>query len=213
MNEIRINNELYGGNTISMEISEEDYIKLEDSGEIDPNITYYVFDGNVNDGSSDDGVNMDKIAELYFGSIEEREALANAINDKGVSTNITDSLMDMAEHVTHIYEGGNALAEHITEGYSAWVNGVLIEGTRPIPLTQQTGSFTISVPDYGSASRTVQFPIEFLSIPTVSATTSYSKVVATASNITTRQCVINFNSSSSTDQTVTVTWIANGEMR
>lgn len=174
----------------------------------------YIIKNNVKyGGGSGGGTNMEELSELYFGSIEEREALANAINDKGVETNITDSLLEMAEHVTHIYEGGDALAEHITEGYSAWVNGVLIHGTRPIPLTEQTGSFTIEVSSGGSASRTIQFPIEFLSTPAVSATTSYSKVVATVSGITTRQCVINFKSSSSTGQTVTCTWVANGEMR
>lgn len=40
--------------------------------------------------------------ELYYGSIAEREALAEAITAKGVNTNTSDSLTTMAENVTNI---------------------------------------------------------------------------------------------------------------
>lgn len=49
--------------------------------------------------TSGGGVDMESIQELYFGSIEEREALADAITNKGVDTNVADSLETMASNI------------------------------------------------------------------------------------------------------------------
>lgn len=52
--------------------------------------------------TSGGGVNMESIQEMFYGSIEEREALADAITNKGVNTNASDTLSTMAENVNNI---------------------------------------------------------------------------------------------------------------
>lgn len=52
--------------------------------------------------TSGGGVDMESMQELFYGSIEEREALANAITNKGVDTNVSDTLSTMAENVNNI---------------------------------------------------------------------------------------------------------------
>ena len=61
-----------------------------------------------------------------------------------------------------------ALASQITEGYTAWVNGELIVGTRPAPITSVTGSISISQwDDRSPKSYSVTFATAFDNVPTV----------------------------------------------
>ena len=53
------------------------------------------------------GANMSDMQELFYGSLEEREALAKAITDKGIPTNVSDSLLTMAANVESIVGGYN----------------------------------------------------------------------------------------------------------
>ena len=48
------------------------------------------------------GADIDTLKDIYFGSIEERQLLANAINNKGITTDVTDSLSQMAENIDNI---------------------------------------------------------------------------------------------------------------
>ena len=68
----------------------------------------------------------------------------------------------------------NAVADTITEGFCAWVNGELIWGTRPAPTTSQTGSVSVGFLGNENWSTTIIFPKQFDVIPTVSATFSWS---------------------------------------
>lgn len=67
-----------------------------------------------------------------------------------------------------------ALASDITIGCTAWVNGVLITGTRPAPLKSLTGSFEIFFK--GSKNQTVDvvFEEKFDELPTVTGSPSYA---------------------------------------
>ena len=119
--------------------------------------------------SGGNGPTTEELQELLYGSLEEREALANAISDKGIPTVSSDRLVNMASNIRQIYEGGTALAEHITVGMTAWVNGELITGTRPSPVKIQSG--TIQVTAYLNVSNTavvITFEEEFDEPPTVS---------------------------------------------
>ena len=68
-----------------------------------------------------------------------------------------------------------AIASDLTEGVTAWVNGVLITGTRPAPLTSLTGTLGVSYWGDETWSRTVVFEKAFDEVPTVTATFSFSK--------------------------------------
>lgn len=54
-----------------------------------------------------------------------------------------------------------AAAANITKGYTAWVNGVKITGTRPVPVTSQTGTFSFAVNDGDSKVYNITFPKAF----------------------------------------------------
>lgn len=87
--------------------------------------------------------------------------------------------------------GATAVASQITEGYTAWVNGELITGTRPAPITSLSGSFTYSLGSTAQTTQLVSFATSFDSIPTVKVVTNNEpSVTATVSNITRSSCVI-----------------------
>ena len=44
--------------------------------------------------------------DLFYGSLEERDALATAITNKGIETSVSDTLTVMAENVNQIRTGG-----------------------------------------------------------------------------------------------------------
>lgn len=63
----------------------------------------------------------------------------------------------------------NATAAMITEGFTAWVNGELITGTRPLPVNTQSGSKSYNTIGWGNViDFTITFPKEFDKIPSVS---------------------------------------------
>ena len=52
MNQIKINNEIYGGNTLSIELTQLEYDELSSRGEVNPEVVYYIIDGVVETGAS-----------------------------------------------------------------------------------------------------------------------------------------------------------------
>ena len=62
-----------------------------------------------------------------------------------------------------------ATAAMITEGFTAWVNGELITGTRPLPVNTQSGSKSYNAIGWGNViDFKITFPKEFDSVPSVS---------------------------------------------
>lgn len=53
-------------------------------------------------GTSESGADIDTLKDIYYGSIEERKSLAEAITNKGVPTDVTDSLVIMTENINNI---------------------------------------------------------------------------------------------------------------
>lgn len=95
--------------------------------------------------ASGGGVDMESMQELYFGSIEEREALADAITNKGVATNVTDSLITMSENVNNIKKA-----------------------------EVDSGSVSVNIGSNGaSASKHVNFNKTFSKVPVVAQTNPY----------------------------------------
>ena len=95
----------------------------------------------------------------------------------------------------------SATAEQITEGFTAWVNGVLIVGTRPSPYTTYDAEYGgISCDKYATVTVTIYFEKEFETVPTVSNVTTNNPqrlTINSVSNITTKSFDVNFTSSSS----------------
>ena len=108
----------------AVDITETEYYKLLEDNLVEEDTTYYIIDGkdeiefdaidikydNIESGLEaidvqgainelNSKIGGEEMKDLYFGSIEEREALANAITDKGIETKITDSLLQMAANV------------------------------------------------------------------------------------------------------------------
>ena len=52
-----------------------------------------------NYSASGGGVDIESMQDLFYGSLEEREALADAIADRKVPTNVSDSLITMANNI------------------------------------------------------------------------------------------------------------------
>ena len=65
-----------------------------------------------------------------------------------------------------------ATAAQITAGYTAWVNGVKVTGTRPVAANQQSGSFAINYWADKSFTKSVTFSTPFDVTPTVTYTVS-----------------------------------------
>ena len=61
-----------------------------------------------------------------------------------------------------------ATAEQITVGFTAWVNGELITGTRATPVKSLSGTVQVDVYRTESGSVRINFPQEFDSIPSIS---------------------------------------------
>jgi hypothetical protein len=68
----------------------------------------------------------------------------------------------------------NAVADTITEGFCAWVNGELIWGTRPAPINSQTGTIGIGYMSQDSQTSVVTFEKIFDTIPTVTVSNVFT---------------------------------------
>lgn len=81
--------------------------------------------------------------------------------------------------------GATAVASQITEGYTAWVNGKLITGTRPAPITSLSGSIDISQWDNNqNKSYSVTFKNPFDTVPTVVITYAFGASAYGISSVT-----------------------------
>ena len=110
-----------------------------------------------------------------------------------------------------------ATAAQITAGYTAWVNGVKITGTRTAPVNQQSGSFNVTTPAHGSTTYTLTFPTAFDKTPTVTFNKALNsgeayllnKVTVTLNSVSTTRAVFAFVSSG-TDANVSlkISWVA-----
>lgn len=114
-----------------------------------------------------------------------------------------------------------ALAKHITEGYTTYVNGVKITGTRPVPVTSKSGSFTVRILRRTKVDTTVNFGTTFDTIPTVIASASRSVdltganrmpyAVVSVGTVTKSGCIITGqHNDGGSDVDMTITWNANG---
>lgn len=115
-----------------------------------------------------------------FQSVSNGKALvASAITGKGVKTASDAAFATMTNNINKIKDVANntqatATAADITAGKTAWVNGKLISGTRPLPVNKQSGSVTFMVAAASSSgSKTtdylVRFTAAFEKVPSVTA--------------------------------------------
>lgn len=78
----------------------------------------------------------------------------------------------------------NATAAMITKGYTAWVNGVKVTGTRPTPVTAQSGTTTGTTIKNATNTHVVTFAAPFDKIPTVKIGLSEAVFANNGSNAT-----------------------------
>lgn len=116
--------------------------------------------------------------ELFYGSIAEREALANAITNKGVNTSVADTLDTMAENVSNIDT-----------------------------VVYDSGSGTISLGDNGSSTITINFNKTFNNVPNFGLI-GLSYIYETSNSITTTKATIGIRNQSNATRTANYKWIA-----
>ena len=115
-----------------------------------------------------------KIDECFQSVSNGKALLASAITDMGVETDATDTFETMATNIGSIETGvdtsnATATAATITEGYTAWVNGELIVGTRPAPLSFESNSVSGYLNAKRNTTHSILFSKPFDTIPTVTA--------------------------------------------
>ena len=72
---------------------------------------------------------------------------------------------------------GTATPDTITQGYTAWVNGKLITGTRVPPSKYQSGYYVTDYLAYGEAKTyRINFPKAFVSTPAVTVSSDNSNI-------------------------------------
>lgn len=107
--------------------------------------------------------------------------------------------------------GATAVASQITEGYTAWVNGKLITGTRPAPITSLSGSIDISQWDNNqNKSYSVTFKNPFDTVPTVVITYAFGASAYGISSVTRAgfTCWFRYNGNGSNGRVGTAYWRA-----
>lgn len=112
-----------------------------------------------------------------------------------------------------------ATAAQITAGYTAWVNGVKITGTRVNPGLVQSGYFDITVPAHSSTSKIVTFSTPYEVTPTVTwgktlvsnVEAGYINNVSVSYSANKNQISFSFGSKSTDHNLVVrITWEARG---
>lgn len=102
-----------------------------------------------------------------------------------------------------------AAAALITEGYTAWVNGVKVTGTRPAPTTQQTGNFTRDVSKNATVTGTIVFPTSFDTTPKVALSVDSDHYwSASVTGITRSSFTYSITSYNATAETAKLQWTA-----
>lgn len=104
---------------------------------------------------------------MYWGTIQQRtDSIDNCQLYKYFSSGGADTVIPFNN--IKICTQATATAEQITKGYTAWVNGELITGTRPAPVITLSGIVNTSKGwDTTSWSGTVTFSSPFDSVPNV----------------------------------------------
>ena len=112
--------------------------------------------------------------ESCFQSVSNGKALvASAITGKGVTTDSDAAFSTMANNIINIKDvanntPGTATPDMLTEGFTAWVNGKLIVGTRPLGAKRLSGTVTHGAGWGDVVTNTIKFATPFDTIPTVS---------------------------------------------
>lgn len=113
----------------------------------------------------------DAIESNYISSGSNGKGIYARMN-AGAHVNLADSgyaeLFIPQNQIAGMFNA-TATAAQITQGFTAWVNGVKIVGTRPLPVNSLTGTQSVNFMGGGgdSASYTVTFSKAFESTPTV----------------------------------------------
>lgn len=108
-----------------------------------------------------------------------------------------------------------ATAAQLTVGATAWVNGKLITGTRPAPVTAQSGSVTFMVSagkeeSPKTTTHLVTFPKVFDKTPSVSivAGSRQQYMTVTATSVNQSSFIINARTTFSGSENITFSWSA-----
>ena len=141
--------------------------KLDGSSTVDPMLA-------TEEGFAADAYQTKLQLEECFQSVSDGKALvASAITDKGVNTASGAAFETIANNINSIKDvanntPGTAVASVLTKGYTAWVNGVKITGTRPTVVKSLSGTIPYANTNYTGdangwyrAGRTYSIPITF----------------------------------------------------
>lgn len=165
-----------------------------------------------------------KVDDCFQSVSDGKTLVASAVTDKGVTTAQDATFETIATNIGKIKDvanntAGTATAAAIESGKTAWVNGVKVTGTRPAPVTAQSGSVTFMVVAAGHSGDTVYpqttthlvtFSKAFDKVPTVSvvATSLQQYLTVTASSINQSSFIINAKNSLVGSNNVTFNWSA-----
>lgn len=105
--------------------------------------------------------------------------------------------------------GLTATAADITKGKTALCNGVIVIGTRPAPVTSESGTFSRSSASLETMKETVYFKTAFDTVPTVTYTLSGSRMEMKNVEVYRTHVIFSIYHSHGTDHhTATVVWTA-----
>lgn len=211
MGEIRINDIIYGGDTVPALGGFSFFNNPEVVCNSSDNSPYEDENGNYILADSDMGkellLNIAYTVNTVEGNFYRIEGADSVTPFKGK--------VNLAELTV-----ATATAADITEGKLAWVNGELVTGTRPAPVNSQSGPMYINAPgknntgtsgDYSAVTyHALTFPTPFDTVPKVSTTYSGSERVICrgATNITKTGCQFIIASDRGGTYGITVYWTA-----